>query len=357
MGIDCLLGADGRIGWANRDAALLVGLAPGAAGDNPARVSPQAEQALREQKPLVDAQIEISAAPAISGTWRLDAAPRFNEAGSFSGYALRLSRPDATRATDDDPVCRSDGAAVDGMRQVLHELRTPLGALCGFAEIIEQQLFGPLPDRYREIASDIIVDSGILLTALQEIDRLARLRAGALSLEAGAAPLRAITAAVLTQIEARTAGRGMQFAIAPSSDGGDPAPTVAVAPPDLEYLLRRLLLTLAASAEPDEMLPITMLRADLLCGLRVMLPRRLAGCSEAELFAASKHRGGEHAPSAHVLGGGFAIRLCAAEAASAGGSLRAARGELTLLLPFTRLPTDPGADARDPDLGTHPLSA
>ncbi len=46
-----------------------------------------------------------------------------------------------------------------------HELRTPLNAIMGFADIMKQKLFGPLPDRYADYP-DLIHESGAHLLEL-----------------------------------------------------------------------------------------------------------------------------------------------------------------------------------------------
>ena len=79
--------------------------------------------------------VKVTAGGLISGNWRLDAVPRFDAAGRFLGHHARITRMPAEQDTTDHRG--------DDVRQALHELRTPLGALQGFAEIIQQQLFGP----------------------------------------------------------------------------------------------------------------------------------------------------------------------------------------------------------------------
>src|SRR5690606_23987295 len=106
----------------------------------------------------------------IAGDWRIDAAPAFlPETGAFDGYRGRMRRfaPPAESA--------ATSGAGDRMRQILHELRTPVGAIQGFAELIQQQMFGPAPNAYRALAAAIAVDAARLLAGFDEIDRLARL--------------------------------------------------------------------------------------------------------------------------------------------------------------------------------------
>ncbi|HEX3942913.1 MAG TPA: ATP-binding protein [Rhizomicrobium sp.] len=66
-----------------------------------------------------------------------------------------------------------------------HELRTPLNAIIGFSGAMDQQMFGPLSDNYREY-SKIIHDSGAhLLVIINSILDLARADANTLTLSEG----------------------------------------------------------------------------------------------------------------------------------------------------------------------------
>ncbi|MET0337149.1 MAG: HAMP domain-containing sensor histidine kinase [Caulobacter sp.] len=62
--------------------------------------------------------------------------------------------------------------------QTSHELRTPLNAIVGFADMMRNAVFGPLPDRYQEYAS-LIHEGGQNLTLIvDDVLDLARLEAG-----------------------------------------------------------------------------------------------------------------------------------------------------------------------------------
>ena len=79
---------------------------------------------------------------------------------------------------------RREARAEEGRRAFLrlasHELRTPLNAIIGFAEIISQELYGPLEEpRYREHAA-LIRESGLkLLRLVNQVLDIARLETGA----------------------------------------------------------------------------------------------------------------------------------------------------------------------------------
>jgi PAS domain S-box-containing protein len=65
-----------------------------------------------------------------------------------------------------------------------HELRTPLNAVLGFAEILREQLYGPLGDeRYKEYVCDIHDSGKHLLNVINDILDLAKVEAGHLHLD------------------------------------------------------------------------------------------------------------------------------------------------------------------------------
>jgi signal transduction histidine kinase len=66
---------------------------------------------------------------------------------------------------------------------VSYQLRTPLNAIVGFAEILENQYFGPLNDRQREYARGVLEASGRLLSLINDILDLATIEAGFMVLD------------------------------------------------------------------------------------------------------------------------------------------------------------------------------
>ncbi len=74
-----------------------------------------------------------------------------------------------------------------------HELRTPLNAIIGFAEVIKDQMFGPvgLP-KYADYAKDIFTSGRHLLNLINDILDLSKLEAGKLELHEEDVTLRTI---------------------------------------------------------------------------------------------------------------------------------------------------------------------
>ena len=62
----------------------------------------------------------------------------------------------------------------DSLRELVHEIKTPLNAIIGFAEIIEGQYLGPADRGYRERAAEIVRQARLLLAAIDDLDFAAK---------------------------------------------------------------------------------------------------------------------------------------------------------------------------------------
>lgn len=283
--------------------------------------------ALRRRQPIRALPFEIVGAPAIAGRWRIDATPRFDpQSGNYTGYAGRMRRPQVAELAQTETAPESDA---DRMRQLLHELRTPVNAVQGFAEVIQQQVFGPAPHEYRALAAAIAGDAALILAGFEELDRLARLDSGGMELALSGCDLAAIAAATVAQLQAFTAPRSSGFDVNIKGEAGY---EVALGHADAERLIWRLLATLAASAAPGEILTVDVAQRDDMVELALQLPSSLAALDDAQLMHATAGAAPRNL-SAGMFGTGFTFRLAAAEAKAAGGTL-ARRGEtLEISLP------------------------
>lgn len=74
-------------------------------------------------------------------------------------------------------------AKSDFLANMSHELRTPLNAIIGFAEILRDELVGPVNDEQKECINDIRVSGQHLLEMINDILDLSKIEAGKMSLQ------------------------------------------------------------------------------------------------------------------------------------------------------------------------------
>lgn len=318
--------AAGRIDWAETEAAAMVigtrlTRAPVLGGHaNESAL----ERAFHRRLPVTKASFHLKGAPAVEGDWVVDAQPSFTDDGNFTGYVGRFRRP-----AGDDPNAPGPAAReADRIRQLLHELRTPVTAVQGYAEVIQQQLFGPAPHDYRALAASIAADAARILSGFEELDRLAKLETGAMTMEPGEADLSALAHATSNQLGQVLGARmaGIDFVEEP-----DGPIFVAIDKEDAEGLLWRLLATLGGNCASGEMLEASLEARGPQALLICELPAQLM--AEDDVFAAEAKPVGASI-NAGLFGAGFALRLARAEASAAGGSLKVSDDAVTLALPL-----------------------
>lgn len=317
----------GRIDWTDAPVpGMLVGT-PLERADGGALVP-----VLRSRLPIRSHLLALAGAPSIEGEWLVDAYPDFDEAGRFTGYLGRCRRP--------APAAPLPASEADRMRQVLHELKTPVNAIQGFAEVIQQQLFGPVPHEYRALAATVAGDAARLLAGFDELDRWARLDAGVLAPDEGQCDFAMIVAGLVHQLESFTAARSSGFSLV--ADPGEAL--VPLTPPDAERLAWRLLATCAGFACPGETLALELHHDASQVRLLARLPEALAAVSQP---ADAPTAPAAQAISAGFFGTAFTFRLLAAEARGAGGLLEFADGRALLTLPTAQgHGQDPAQDDR-----------
>ncbi|BDI60717.1 histidine kinase dimerization/phospho-acceptor domain-containing protein [Qipengyuania nanhaisediminis] len=319
--------AAGRIEWADAEvAAMVIGtrlVAPARLGS----ASPQTplERAFARRQPIDGETRMLAGAEAIAGSWIVTAQPRFTHEGNFTGYVGRFRRPVDAGANSPSASERE----ADRIRQLLHELRTPVTAVQGYAEVIQQQLFGPAPHEYRALAAAIAADAARILSGFEELDRLARLETGMIALEEGETDLAALVARIVSQLSQVLGPRmaGIVFESPPEN-----AALVALDEEGAEALLWRLLATLGGGCASGEMIDAAIETGSGEARLVCDLPAQLL--AEEDLFTAEA-RPVANAINAGLFGAGFSLRLARAEARSAGGALVREGERITLMLPLS----------------------
>lgn len=318
----------GRIAWATAEVApMVVGTRLFAVSSANADAAALARSFARRQ-PIARGTINLEGAPAITGEWTVDAEPSFSEEGHFTGYLGRFCRVLDTTSATSGPEARE----ADRIRQLLHELRTPVTAVQGYAEVIQQQLFGPAPHEYRALAAAIAADAARILAGFEELDRLARLETGVMKIEPGETDLTALvrrtSAQLASALDAQDAGLSLALGEASTL-------LIAIDHEDAEALIWRLLASLASACAPGERVVVSL---DPLSGPRGAISRMVCGlparlAAEEHLFAATIRASGS-VINAGLFGTGFALRLARAEARAAGGDLKRDGAALMLTLPL-----------------------
>jgi len=341
--IDIRIDTEGAIcGADQRHAAMLVGHRPFTGeSDAPATCDAHSLRAFRARLPIEAGLVTLEGADPVAGPWRIDATPQFaREGGHFLGYHARLRRPQqsaATSAANDDDA---NGSA-DRLRQLLHELRTPINAIQGFAELIQQQLFGPTPHQYRSLAASIASDAARMLAGFEEVERLVRLETGRLETTDGETELVALLQRLVRQLDPVIGPREVKL----RCNLPPVEMPVAMEPGELERTLWRLLSVIAGAAAPGERLSIMLGAGAGYARLSLPLPAALALREDAVLFAPDGSRGASALGGA-MLGSGFALRLAAAEVRAAGGVLSRSGARITVDLPLlTGVARPPSHDA------------
>lgn len=140
--------------------------------------------------------------------------PRFDADGRFTGYIgvgrdvteeqmqrRRLEDMNFALAEARDQALRASKSKSSFLAHMSHELRTPMNAILGFAEVMKDQVIGPLEERYRTYASHIHDSALHLLSLINDVLDLSKIEAGAYELQESGVDLPAVGARALRQVE------------------------------------------------------------------------------------------------------------------------------------------------------------
>ena len=295
--------------------------------------------AFSQRMPMENARMILRGNPLIDGDWRISAAPFFVAlTGRFRGFRGIMRRPLFTEQPElQSALSETRRRHGESMQQIVHELRTPLGAISGFAEIIEQQLFGPVSEDYRMLANAILGDARRLLAGFDDIATAARLDAGNFELDEGQTDCVWLTSTIEQRLAAisDTIGVNINLSIA------DPVRPFAVERDFAERIFARLLSAIIVAGQNGEILHArlkTELGHNVLNSLTLDLPEKLRDKTEEELTGTEPIGDPNQPPNelSPLLGLGFSLRLVRNLARKAGGDLRFQKDKVLLLLPAVR---------------------
>lgn len=270
------------------------------------RIDGEVIRAFGMRAPFRDASMLVTAGGAVSGEWKISGVPAFDPAdGRFAGYrGVALRETPLAQAHDLSPIPEvlSDPAS---LRELVHEIKTPLNAIIGFAEIIEGQYLGPADRGYRERASEIVQQARLLLAGIDDLDFAAKVHSAA-----GGTISRIDLGSLLEreadELRRKAALRDVQLAIV-----GARQKALAAVPPELaDRLVFRLFEVLLSHAGPRERLQITVGGADGDARLSFSMPERLRDeASVRDNFAIRLVRGLARLSGAELLSSRDALAL------------------------------------------------
>ncbi|MBN9466726.1 ATP-binding protein [Brevundimonas sp.] len=94
-----------------------------------------------------------------------------------------------------------------------HELRTPLNAINGFSEIMAGELFGPLNEKYKGYAADILKSGQHLLSLINDILDMAKIEAGKMTLHYEPVSLKEVCEDAVRLMRGKAQEAGLTIAI------------------------------------------------------------------------------------------------------------------------------------------------
>lgn len=288
--------------------------------------------AFRQRMPLENARMRLCGAEVIEGDWRINASPFFDPiSGRFNGYRGIFRRPTIAESAMNPAENIRHG---EQLQQLVHELRTPLGAIIGFSEIIEQQLFGPVTQDYRSLARNILDDAERLLAGFEDLATAAKIDAGHFSVTPGVTDCDWLAMRLADRLQALSELLKVNLNLVQAH----PVRPFAIENELAERIFSRLLSAVIIGCEAGEELDgrfRTELGAMAKNRFILTLPIKLRSKGEEELFGSGPdtQRSGEDTP---LLGLGFSLRLVRSLAHNVGGELRFHNGALILSLPATQ---------------------
>lgn len=271
------------------------------------------ERAFASRAPFHDGLLELPRDSAIGGSWKIGGIPAFDRAnGRFAGYrgvAERLDGNSLAPGAAGDP---------DALRELAHEIKTPLNAIIGFAEIITGEYLGPAGSAYRERASEIVAQARLLLSAIEDLDFAARIRAT----KNGATDetnLGELVERLVGNLRETASGRNVRIDAARTPGGI----TAAIQPEVAERLLLRMCDAVIARAEDGEHLRMTLDCDSGHCIASITRPHALHGLAEEDLFGSADD----------AMSPAFPLRLARGLAHTAGTTLIASGDAISLVFP------------------------
>ena len=320
-------GAGGDIEWvegAPRGPLIGRSIAYADASDG---VDLSVERAFTIRAPFRDCVLELGDDGVMAGEWQISGAPAFASGdGRFIGYRGIARRGPPEPEPLPPRLAGRLPTGHDALREMIHEIKTPLNAISGFAEMIDGQYFGPAHSRYRERASEIVANARSLLEAAEDLDFVARLQS-ARAIVSDGTDLANFFPEFAEALAARAASLGIELDLDAPEVGG-----ICLLEPELtERLLRRFTDAIFAASAAGEHLTLRVRRSDDRMAIGLTRPRATILATSEVLLDPEFTIGGKDRA---LLGLGFSLRLINGLVGIANGELEIDEEQFTLSVPL-----------------------
>ena len=291
------------------------------------------ERAFDIRAPFRDCMLELGDEGPLAGQWVISGVPAFSPSdGRFIGYRGVARREELDEHVVTEPGVYQNGIGTspdhDSLREMIHEIKTPLNAIIGFAEIIDGQYFGPAHSRYRERAAEIVANARSLLEAAEDLDFAARLQS-ARSRPGEGTDFRSFLPGFAEALQTRAARQGIVVELESAGDVG----RCALDPELMERLLRRFTDAVLSATASGERLSVEIQPVGKLCAIGITRPKATLLAGKEELLDPEFTIG--EADRA-LLGLGFSLRLVNGLVGIAGGGLEISGERFTLSVPLAQ---------------------
>lgn len=286
-------------------------------------------RALERRVPFRDVAV-TAPGELLAGRWRMSGLPQFDrKTGRFTGYWGSAIANDAAGVPEPQRGggLFGTGASGEALATMAHEVRTPLNAIIGFAQLIENEILGEAGDAYKRKAGSILEHAEKLLGALDDLTDAARIEQGRYRVGSEPFDVAAHARAVIDRYRALATARDVTL-----------VPLVAHAMPALtadaavfERLLSRLLTSVLAVVSAGEAILVVVQATANAIQVVVTRPRALVGQPDETLLDPAGLVVGEGAP---IMGVGFGLKLVASLTGTIGGRFETQPWGFVVTVPF-----------------------
>jgi signal transduction histidine kinase len=113
---------------------------------------------------------------------------------------------------------RASQAKSDFLASMSHELRTPLNSILGYTELIQDEIYGEVPAKIRDVLERVQHSGRHLLGLINDVLDLAKIEAGSMELSPTEYAARDIVDSVVSSLRSLAAEKGLEFVAGVQAD-------------------------------------------------------------------------------------------------------------------------------------------